>query len=175
MATLMDMGLLNYFLPIFTFLFIFAALYALLDKTKILGDNSALKFIAAFSVAMITLFTASITDLINYVIPWFVFIAIFLILLFGVLMHFGIKEENIWNNLSMWTVMIIAFLILLIGLTQVFGDVFTPYQTVGNTTKTISSETLRTLFHPRTLGAIFMLIIASLTVRFVGHQVGGSK
>ncbi|MFA5176296.1 MAG: hypothetical protein WC413_03515 [Candidatus Nanoarchaeia archaeon] len=172
MATLMDMGLLNYFLPIFTFLFIFAGLYALLDKTKILGENNALKFIAAFSVAMITLFTASIVDLINYVIPWFVFIAIFLILLFGVLMHFGIKEQDIWNNLSVWTVMIIAFLILLIGLTQVFGDVFTPYQTVGNTTKTIGSETLRTLFHPRTLGAIFLLIIASLTVRFVGHQIG---
>ena len=37
----------------------------------------------------------------------------------------------------------------------------------GNVTKTIGSETLRTIFHPRVLGALFMLIIASLTIRFV--------
>ena len=90
----------------------------------------------------------------------FVFIFVFLILLFMGLTFLGIEQKVIWNNLSIWTVMVIAFLLLLIGITQVYSDVFTPYAG-SNVTKTIGSETLRTLFHPRVLGAIFILIITA--------------
>jgi hypothetical protein len=166
MATLLDTGLLYHFLPVITFLFIFSIIYIILENTDWLGKNKSLKFIAAVSIAAISLFAGGVVDLINYIVPWFVFIFIFLILLFMGLTFLGIEKNVIWNNLSIWTVMVIAFLLLLIGITQVYSDIFTPYAS-SNVTKTIGSETLRTLFHPRVLGAIFILIIASLSIRFI--------
>lgn len=170
MATLLDTGLLYHFLPLVTFLFIFSIIYIILENTDWLGKNKSLKFIAALSIALISLFAGGVVDLINYIVPWFVFIFIFLILLFMGLTFLGIEQKVVWNNLSIWTVMVISFLLLLIGITQVYSDIFTPYAG-SNVTKTIGSETLRTIFHPRVLGAIFILIIASLTVRFVAQKM----
>ncbi|MBS3155078.1 hypothetical protein J4404_01120 [Candidatus Woesearchaeota archaeon] len=168
MATLLDTGLLYYFLPFITFLFIFSIVYIILENTDWMGKNKSLKFIAALSIALISLFAGGVVDLINYIVPWFVFIFIFLILLFMGLTFLGIEKDIVWNNLSIWTVMVISFLLLLIGITQVYSNIFTPYAG-GNVTKTIGSETLRTIFHPRVLGALFILIVASLTIRFVSQ------
>ncbi|MBU0929500.1 MAG: hypothetical protein KJ623_00315 [Nanoarchaeota archaeon] len=170
MATLLDTGLLYHFLPLVTFLFIFSIVYIILENTDWLGKNKSLKFIAALSIALISLFAGGVVDLINYIVPWFVFIFIFLILLFMGLTFLGIEKNVVWNNLSIWTVMVISFLLLLIGITQVYSSIFTPYADT-NVTKTIGSETLRTVFHPRVLGAIFILIISSLTIRFVAQKV----
>ncbi|MBS3163301.1 hypothetical protein J4427_01290 [Candidatus Woesearchaeota archaeon] len=170
MATLLDTGLLYHFLPLVTFLFIFSLVYIILDNTDWMGTNKTLKFIVALSIALVSLFAGGVVDLINYIVPWFVFIFVFLILLFMGLTFLGIEKQVVWNNLSIWTVMVIAFLLLIIGITQVYGEIFTPYAG-SNVTKTIGSETLRTLFHPRVLGAIFILIIASLSVRFIAPRM----
>ena len=132
--------------------------------------NKSLKFIAALSIALVSLFAGGVVDLINYIVPWFVFIFIFLMMLFLGLTFLGIKKEVIWDNLSIWTVMVIAFLLLLIGITQVYGNLFTPYAAT-NATQTIGSETLKTIFHPRVLGAIFILIVASLSIRFIAPRL----
>ncbi len=170
MATLMDVGLLYYFLPLITFLFVFALVYAVLDKTKMLGENVSLNFVAALTIALLTLFVGRITNLIQFIVPWFVFLFVFFGLLFVGLMFLGIKEETIWRNLSIWTVIIMGFFLLLLGIIQVYGDVLSPY--VGtNATKTIAGETMRTLFHPRVLAALFILLVAALTIRFLVPRV----
>jgi hypothetical protein len=51
-----------------------------------------------------------------------------------------------------------------------YSDVLTPYDDVSGE-KTIQSETIKTLFHPRTLGGIFLLIIAALTAKFITENV----
>ena len=170
MATLMDIGLLYYFLPLITFLFVFALVYAVLDKTKILGENVSLNFVAALTIALLTLFVGRITNLIQFIVPWFVFLFVFFGLMFVGLMFLGIKEETIWSNLSIWTVIIIGFFLLLLGIVQVYGDVLSPYVST-NATKTIASETMRTLFHPRVLAALFILLVAALTIRFLVPRV----
>ena len=170
MATLLDTGLLYHFLPLVTFLLIFSVVYIILENTDWLGKNKSLKFIAGVSIALVSLFAGGVVDLINYIVPWFVFIFIFLMMLFLGLTFLGIKKEVIWDNLSIWTVMVIAFLLLLIGITQVYGNLFTPYAAT-NATQTIGSETLKTIFHPRVLGAIFILIVASLSIRFIAPRL----
>src|SRR3989344_5308142 len=64
MATILeDLGFLEFFLHVFTFLFIFVLVYAVLDKFKLMGENKWLKLIAAFSVALLFLccFNSSVT------------------------------------------------------------------------------------------------------------------
>jgi len=170
MATPLDIGLLQYFMPIFSWLFVFVLLYAILEKTGIMGENKALSVVAAVSIATITVLYTQIAQLISFVAPWMVFIFIFILLLFGGLMFFGVKQEELWKELSIWTVFVISFFIILIGLTQTYSEIFNPYGP-ANATKTIQSETLKTLFHPRVLGAIFMLIISALAIKFISSKV----
>ena len=54
MATLWDAGLIQYLAPVLVFILIFVIIYALLQKSKILGGVQKLDFIAALIVALLT-------------------------------------------------------------------------------------------------------------------------
>jgi len=167
MATFLDIGLLDFFLPVFIFLFIFVVLYAIVDKTKILGENRAIKIIAALSISVISLFTGKVSDLVLRTVPWLVALFIGLILIFMVYMFFGIKEEQIWDYLGLkWTVFIIMLLIIFLGVSQVFT--LSPLSREGNISEdSYRTEIISTLVHPRILGALFIIIIISFTIRFL--------
>src|SRR3989344_4527424 len=158
MATPLDLGLIQFFIPVFVWILVFVISYVVLQSTSVFGDNKAFLTAAALSLATISIFYAPLTTLIAFVTPWMAFIFIFLLLMFSAFMFLGIKQERIWDELSVWTVIIVTFLILLIGLTQAFSEIFSPYGPEG-TTKTIKSEALRTMFHPRILGALFLIIV----------------
>jgi hypothetical protein len=154
------------FLPVFVFVLIFTLLYATLEKTKIMGTNSQLNFFISLAIAFISLFSGSAVKLMVFVVPWYVFMMFFLILLFSIFMFFGVKEEDIWPNVGgQITVFIIMIIFLVIGITKVFGPVFDPYSVEG------SSEVLRTIFHPRVLGAFFILLISSILIKNISENV----
>ena len=170
MATFLDIGLLEFFLPVFTFILVFSGLYALLVKTGILGDNKRVILGASVAVAFITMFSGSATGLINFITPWFVVMFVFLLLFFGILMFLGQSEEKIWARLGgPVTVLIFALIIVIVAMGQVLGPVFSPYEE-DEDGKDIGGETLKTLFHPRVLGALFILIIAAFTIQQVSFK-----
>ena len=58
MATILEsLGFIEFFLPVFSFLFIFVIVYAVLDKFKLMGESKAVKVIAALSIALLFLFS----------------------------------------------------------------------------------------------------------------------
>lgn len=186
MATLLDTGLLSFLTPIFIFLFIFVVIYALLAKTKLLGDKdvSALNFLAAVCVAAIAVFAGTITNVVAVVTPWIVFIIIILTLLFGMFIFFGVKNEDIWETIGGKTVVyVLILLIIVIGLSQVFESQISPYDSassdqVSPTTSgtgavqssTVKGEIIKTLIHPRLLAAIFMLVVAAFTIKLIADK-----
>ena len=177
MATLMDFGLLHYFIPVFTFLFVFVIAYALLQKTKILGGKSNLDFVASFAVAMLTLFTGNAIKLINYITPWFVILIVFTVFVFMIPMGFGMKEKEIWPAIGgKNTLVVVCILILIMGMTFVFGDVFDPFNKEsvdaeeGGTSAQLN-EITKTIFHPRILSAVFILFFASFVVLNLKEKV----
>jgi hypothetical protein len=167
MATFLDIGLLEFFLPAFYILFIFVILFALLRKSKLLGDNKYLDAIFAIAVTFIIMFSGSPLELINFVTPWYAFLVVFLFMLFLVFAFIGLKEGGSRDQDSLMravggapVILIVAVIILMIGMTNVFGNVFFPNDEDG-----VESTTLKTLFHPRVLGAFIILIIVSLLLR----------
>jgi hypothetical protein len=95
---------------------------------------------------------------------------VFLFLTFTALMFWDKKTEEIWGALGgVQTVVIIGILILVLGISQVFGPVFSPYEPGGPAEKTIGGETLRTIFHPRVLGAIFILVVAAISIQRISE------
>ena len=173
MATILDISLLNFLLPIFVFSLTFVFIYAILQKTELFGNagkNQALNLIAAFSVAAISVFAGTITGIVSIVTPWIVFIIFILVMLFGMYRFFGIEDSKTWDNIGGPTlIFVIILIVILIALSTVFESQVSPY---GDSSDTgVKSQVLKTLTHPRLLGALFILIIASFSVRFLSETV----
>src|SRR3989344_1258872 len=114
MATLLDLTLLNYLTPLATFLFILIICYAVLDKFKLLGDNVAPKFIAAFSIALIFMFSTRMVKVILTATPWFILLIFFGFFIIAMLMFMGVKESEIHETVKSGTVVYIMLVISLI-------------------------------------------------------------
>ena len=156
MASVLDVAGLVFFLPVFIFILIFTLLLGLLEKTRFLGENKVLNITAAFSIAAVSIFAGKLTGLISEVIPWIVFI------------------------------FILILVIVVIGISVVFEASLSPYQVGANATASAVSgavsgslnprtEMIRTITHPRILGALFIMVTAASTIHFLTKKIEGEK
>ncbi|MDP6641919.1 MAG: hypothetical protein QGF74_00865 [Candidatus Nanoarchaeia archaeon] len=176
MATILDTNLLLFFKPVFTFLFVFGVLYAILNRIPLFGKSSNINTVIAFSMSMLFMLTPGVKDILTIATPWFVFLFIFIILLVLVFMMVGVEEKSVvWlfsENWVVWTIAIIAIIgILGFAMSQVYGPVVQGlYGTEETAKEGITFDIGRILFHPRMLGMIFILIIASQAVRLIATK-----
>ncbi len=171
-------GLFVFMLPFFVFLIVFVGIYALLLKTKILGDNQVmLNFIAALCIAAIGAFTGSLVGVVSSITPWIVLIFFVLLCIFAIFKFFGApdSDEKIWDTIGgRMVVYIIILIVVLIALTQVFEPQLTPYvDGDGNLVEGagVKSEVLKTMTHPRLLSALFILITTGFTIKLLVDKV----
>jgi len=190
MATFLDIVLLEEFSIVFTFLLVFAIMYAVLEFAKILGDNKGIHAVIALSVAVLMLISKSVLEVVNFTIPWFVILFIFSI--FGIIayklfsgpdvdMSNMIKDNPVFRNIIIFAVIII----FIAGLGKVFGQNIGPYlgQQEQNTTVTengeipststgsFSENLTATLFHPKILGMVLILLVGTFTIAFLAGRV----
>ena len=81
MVTVLDLGLIQAFDVIFPVLLVFALVFAIFQKTKVVGDSVGINSIIAVSVAFMVLISDTLTQIINFMVPWFAVVIIFFILL----------------------------------------------------------------------------------------------
>ena len=167
MATFLDVGLLEFFLPVFSFIFVLVLTFAILDKANILSGNKYINWALALGVAVLTLFSGATLNLINIVVPWFVILFVFISLLFAIFMFLGSKPDDLWKEIGgKGTIVIVSILLLAIAIGQAFGPIFSPYGDGGDG-QSIRSETIRTIFHPRVLGAMFIIVVAAYATKYL--------
>ena len=166
-------------MPFFIFMFIFVALYGLLTKIKILGENVALNLVAAFCIAAVSTFAGTLITPLKTVIPWITFTILILVLLFAMYKFFGITDdEKIWDTIGGKTpYFVLVVLIVFISVVALYEPEVSPYAqgeqptTTGTPTvpqgSNVQGEVIRTLTHPRLLGALFILIVASFSIRLI--------
>src|SRR3972149_8335366 len=81
MATV-DLSLFQNYLPILSFLLVFTVVFAVLAKSKILGESKFVNLFVSFLVSTIFVSFTGARDYVNLVTPWFgVFIVISLFIL----------------------------------------------------------------------------------------------
>ncbi|MFH1210714.1 MAG: hypothetical protein V1645_02245 [archaeon] len=191
MATVLDINILQYFIPVFIFLFVFTVFFAILQKTKLLGSTAGVDALVAFSVAMLFMFVSDARQLITVITPWLVILLVIIMSLLLIFMFMGVKAETISDAMSesgtVWTVLIILIIGLIIAFTQVFGSKIasitqgpfpatSPEEATGTTTTppeggqhflvTVGSI----VFSPKVLGMFLLLIIASQAVRLIASE-----
>ena len=123
MAVLDTSGL-GFFMPIFSFLFVFVLIYALLAKTKILGENKFVHIFLSLLLAVFFLVRASFVEFVNLSSAWF---AIFIVCVFFILLLVAFVQKDVEKIMKpgvAWVLIAILVIGLLFSASSVFGLAF---------------------------------------------------
>ncbi len=171
MATFLDISGLEHFSKFFVFLFVWLIVYALLQYTKILGEdkaNQGISVILGLIVALFVLFSPIATGIIQYITPWFAVIFIFIVLAGIGLKMMGASASDIGGPQVKTLIGVVIVIVLIVGsLSYVRDNISVPGD---NETSADYSESSNFIFHPSVLGAIFILVIAVFTVALLAKK-----
>ncbi|MAG47135.1 hypothetical protein CL617_00895 [archaeon] len=172
MATVLDLGVLEFFTPVFSLGLVIAVTYAILDKFKLLGENKVPKLFISFCVGMLFIFSADAVRFINFVSPWFVVFLVLLMFLLSAFLFMGVRDSELQKAVEdprvYWPVLVIGIILFLVALTQIFGDKLPGSDPDDESRVTVG---LNAIVHPRVLGAIVVLLIASVAIKFISENV----
>lgn len=186
MATpVMDISLLEGFSVIFIMLFVAVVVYAILQSTKSFGSNKGIHVLIAIIIAIMTLFVPKITEVIKLIAPWFVLLFIFIMFVLIAFKMLGVTDEGIAGvlkkriDVTYW-IIVLSVIILLGGIGKVFftgvpgqpsnGDGAINASGGGPIGETGEGAFWATLFHPKVLGMVFVLLIAVFTMMLITQK-----
>ncbi|MFW6013790.1 MAG: hypothetical protein ACOCZQ_00195 [Nanoarchaeota archaeon] len=186
MATpVMDAELLQHFSPFFIFIFLFAISYAILQWGKMFGETPSIHIMISLVIAFFGgIYSEPIRGLIEYIIPWFVFLIVLFMLVIMLIKMLGVSDDSIQSAGKSpgvyWTILIIVLVIIIGGLSNVFGEDMLEFTQGGNTsavgengeeksthTGDIEENIGATFFHPTVLGMIFILLMTALGAKLL--------
>ncbi|MBT3642552.1 hypothetical protein HN604_03590 [archaeon] len=141
----------SYFLPIFSFLLVFIVVYALLMKTKVLGDNATIAIFISLILASFFVVEASLVEFIQFSSAWFgvIVVAIFFLVTMVAFLPGEAPLKIFEKGLVGWVV---------VGLMVAFFIVSSAY--VFNWA--ISWGYVRSWFDTEWFGMILLLVIAAI-------------
>jgi len=149
-------------MPVFSFLFVFLVVWAVLAKTKLLGEAGFVNFFVSFIMAIIFMSFSSLDLYVRTIVPWFIvlFIMVFLVLLIA-----GLSTKDLANIMSTrfaWGVIVILLIIFLVAAIRVFNPVFHPDLIITSGEGTSLVEQIRYAADGSAFGTILLIVIAGL-------------
>ena len=180
MATVLDLGLFEYFGVIFPFLFATIVVYAILESTKMLvDDKQAINAMVGLIAGVLLIMSEKAVLLIKFITPWFVLLFIFFFLMMLIFRLFGAKDEDFKRAATgeedktvMYWLITLSVLILVIGLGAVYGDTLTPYTGgADTTTDQFEANAWSAFFHPKVIGLIFISLVGAFTIKLLAGDI----
>lgn len=184
MATFLDIGLIQHFQVIFPVLLIFVLVFVLLGKSQMFGDNKGMHSLIALCLAIMMLFVPGVIQVFSIMAPWFVIIIVGIFFFMLILLFVGVKPSVLVDDVSgKWTsihyfLLVVALVIFIGALGTVYGSSMLPFSNEGNVTAAnvdtstdtgdFNQNVGRVIFHPKTIGMVFILLVASFTIRLMG-------
>ncbi len=185
MASFLDITLLNEFSNIFVILFVFTATYGVLMFRKPLGGDKGVNALLAFAVSLIFIFSQDAIDIIKDTVPWFIILMIALVFVLIVTQSVGSSlPEPLLKSLGTW-ILVISIFILLLNISLRIGQEAGPF--LGNGNQTVDPDNVQageggdvatgsyaqnlgaTLFHPKVLGMMLVLLVGVFAVLWIGY------
>jgi len=112
-----SMSAIGYFMPVFAFLLVFIVIYALLAKTKILGESSWIMLFISFVLASFFIVEASLVEFVEFSSAWFsvlIILVFFALLLFALMpwdSPFDFLKKNAWFSWVLLGVVVVLFIV----------------------------------------------------------------
>lgn len=124
----LDLSGISTFIPVFGFLLVFVVVYALLGKTKVLGENKFVHILTSFSIAIIFLVSANAVEYVRVATPWF---ATFIVSLLFIVLVVGLIKGNVEEFFKgkgfAWLIIILLIIIFIFSAIYVFADLINKY------------------------------------------------
>lgn len=183
MASLLDLSLVNYFSNIFVILFVFTASYAILSFKGPFGSNKGINALLSATMALMFIFSQDAIEIIKDTVPWFVVMLVALMLVLLVTTSIGASlPATIINNIGTY-VLIIGLLVIIINISQHVGQSVGPYLSNETTNPDLipatgtgdvgsgdfSQNFGATLFHPKVLAMMLIIVISVFAVLWIGY------
>lgn len=114
-------------IPVFGFLLIFTVCYALLSKTKALGENKFVSLLVSFCIGIIFLVSANAVKYVKTVTPWF---ATFVVSLLFIALIVGVIKgdiEKFFTPKFGWFLVVVLIMIFVISAIFIFADTLNKY------------------------------------------------
>ena len=198
MATFLDVSILGHFTSIFTFLLVFVIVFGLLSMFKMFGEgHTGLYSIIALCIGFLVIFSSGVVTVLQTFLPWFTMLIIIVFLLIFASRMFGLSEGDVkagfYSNPSFMTwILIFSAFILLFSLGAGFGQqtleqgqgvnlsssqaavttTNTTAQPGSTATLSFSQNLYNTLYNPKVLGMILILLIVILAMLFLTTKEG---
>lgn len=177
MATILDVGLIKYFVPVFTFVFVWLIMFMLLSKVKIFGDNKNLNSFFSFIVAVLFMFVGPAWKIVSIMTPWFVVLFILIIFMLLIFMVLGVESSKIietaWDNAALfWVLFFVGLAIFGYALSQMYGEeIQSVYggEEEGEGATGLAGDIFKIIFHPKILGIVLILVIAAQAMRLLSQ------
>ena len=187
MVVFLDVSIIKNFSAVFTFILVFVIIYGLMQSLKILGEerngsHALIAVVVAFMVSM----SSGVTTVLQTFTPWFTILIIVIFFILFAVRIFGVDTATItktfMNKTSIMTwVLVITAVILLFSLGAGFGQTSleegqkngtTTSVVTGNVTSTtntgsFSQNLYNTLYHPKVLGLILIMLIVVVAMMFL--------
>ena len=164
----------------FVILFIFTALYAVLMFKKPFGDNKGINALFSAAVSIIFLFSEDAVEVVKSTLPWYMIMIFVLIMVLIATMAFDAPVPPVLTTgLGTW-VLIIALFILVLNISQRIGQKAGPFlgnqsisEAVAGTgdvaTSSYSQNLGATLFHPKVLALLLIIMVSVFAVLWIGY------
>lgn len=186
MATFLDISIIQNFSSVFTFILVFVILYGLMETVKLFGDKRGSHAMIAVIVALLVSMSSGVTSVIQTFTPWFTMLIIVIFFILFAVRMFGVSTETITgafmkkDAILTW-ILILTAVILLFSLGSGFGQkALEQGQTNGTTvsvstgnvteptnTNDFSQNLYNTLYHPKVLGLILIMLVVVLAMLFL--------
>ena len=157
-----DISGLYFFMPVFSFLFVFIIVFALLKSSKLLGDVPFANFFISFIMAIIFISFSSLEFYVRNIIPW---VAVLIVIIFLVLLVVGFATKDFWiflGNKLAWVSIGLLVLIFLIAAIKVFNPIIHPDLGITSGEGISLFDQLREAADSTVVGSLLLIIIAAI-------------
>ncbi|PIN86589.1 hypothetical protein COV19_03660 [Candidatus Woesearchaeota archaeon CG10_big_fil_rev_8_21_14_0_10_44_13] len=154
--------------------------YAVMQWTKMFGESKGLHMLIGLILGFFVIMIPDITELISIMIPWFVLLFIFILLMIMAYKIFGASDDDVLSALKssdkmiIYVIVIVGIIIVIASFSSVYGQKFlsgsgktgdgTATGTGSTTTSDFSKNIGATFFHPKVIGLIFIFLVAAFTI-----------
>jgi len=159
-----DLSAVNYVLPIASFLLVFIIVFAVLFKTKLLGENKWVQLFLSLIVAVIFVSFVGARDYVATIVPWFAVLVVALFLILFMLGFVGAKMPAFSKGIAVIFVILLA-VVFIVSAFFVFSHVlvkYVPGPSYGVNANPNVTALTNWLYSAKVMGAVFLIIIAAL-------------
>jgi hypothetical protein len=149
-----------FFMPILSFLFVFLIIFALLTKTKVVGESKFVLVLISFIISIIFMSFSSAELYVRTIIPWFVILMVIVFLVLLIAMFSTKAWDKIFTPAFAWVIVGVLILMFLIAAIYVFNPVFHPDLGVTSGQGISMIEQIKGYLDGGIAGSILLLIVA---------------